>query len=967
MDIEQLQSAAGQRYDVEGFLVEGGMGAIYTARHRSLGSRVAIKVLPPEVASSAVRLARFKREAALAANLSHPNIVPVFEFDATPDLAYLVMPYVEGETLADQLREKGKLEYSNVRRMLGQVASALGFAHAREVVHRDIKPANILREEAAGRWLITDFGIAHVTEPGDTEITQTGTIIGTPAYMSPEQRWGGQVDGRSDLYSLAAVVYQAICGTPTEQLPDDLLKERTELERAIRSAQPKLKAEVARVLTWPLEIVKEDRPESAEAWLEALEQAEGTKIREKWAWAAGATAVLIAAGLLIFGPQRCGEPAPTARGVTTVAILPVGGSVQGDTGDLRTEVAKLLEFRLQYLPEGYNVLPLYDTEVQTVAGQLELAKTREAALALLGEVRGTVSDLAIEIQVRNVSENRRLSTLQESGSADSLPQLLANLVAEFMDQQAINEMGWEEGLLRNLNLEALQSYWEGERDLREGRYTAAVERFNEVIRSDSTFALAYFKRTVALLFDTRPSQYSTVVGTALQAASRYRDRLPPLSRQLLEAYRVLLLDGDIDSAVALAQDLAEREPQADTYSLFGYVLFNFRAPLRKSPREARYWFQKAVDLEPNFALALWHLAVIEMNEQNQEQAQRWIQRLRGVDSTSFWAEAVIFADSVLYKGLLTFTESFTNMSPGALEIMIVPLGEMEAPEKTEPPAREALRVFGNRAETERDRRLAFRMSMAERLARGRFAGADSLIRGAVSAEVPRDEIDRWIVLGAITAEAYGRQGITALQELATPEEQLEAVRRLDNASESDAEAAWLVARWYLANEPSRAVSRIELLRVMAGHPETPLAPSLYKDIQALQEIERADTTEALSLWDEATERYSVRDDHLFGLTASLWPLRWRQVEVLTARGDSVAAAQALKIAATFEQMFGFVDQVAWPAVLLLEIGAALDVPDRAAALRARTLLNGVLVPDRDSQDAHELRLVADSILTPSGN
>ncbi|UCD25766.1 MAG: serine/threonine protein kinase, partial [Gemmatimonadota bacterium] len=208
MDTEELQTLTQGRYQIEGFLTEGGMGTIYTARHHSLGSRVAIKVLPAEVASSPVRLARFKREAALAANLSHPNIVPVFEFDATPSLAYLVMPFVEGKTFADEIAEQGKLEHSAVRRMVHQVGTALGFAHERDVVHRDIKPANILKEEATGRWLVTDFGIAHVSDTAGethTEITQTGTIIGTPAYMSPEQRWGGQVDGRSDLYSLAAV------------------------------------------------------------------------------------------------------------------------------------------------------------------------------------------------------------------------------------------------------------------------------------------------------------------------------------------------------------------------------------------------------------------------------------------------------------------------------------------------------------------------------------------------------------------------------------------------------------------------------------------------------------------------------------------------------------------------------------------------------------------------------------------
>jgi len=961
MDIEELRSAAGQRYEVEGFLVEGGMGAIYTARHRSLGSRVAIKVLPPEVASSAVRLARFRREAALAANLSHPNIVPVFEFDATPELAYLVMPYVEGETLADQLREKGKLEYSNVRRMLGQVASALGFAHARDVVHRDIKPANILREEAAGRWLITDFGIAHVTDPGDTEITQTGTIIGTPAYMSPEQRWGGQVDGRSDLFSLAAVAYQAICGTPTEQLPDELMKERPELERALRSAQPKIKPEVARALAWPLEMAKEDRPESADAWLEALARAEGTKKRERWAWSSAAAAVLIALGLLVFGRGAERAPAVT-RGL--IAIVPFEILVQ-DAHELLERFPRLLYIELQNLPDQYSVLAEYETDVGDLEGWLASARDRNASLALTGTVVGTSGDLTVTVQVHDLATDTRPTELKASGSVPAIDVLLTDLRRQLFQHLGIEDMGLEEGVLEGLDVDAIEAYVDGERDLREGRYRIAMDRFDEVIQSDSTFALAHFKHTMAQLFDQRPSRYSTVVGTALEAARAHSERLPPLSRQLLQAYEVLLLDGDIDSAVALAEDLAERKPQPDTYSLLGYVLFNFRAPLDKTPGEARYYFQRAVELDSSFALALWHLAVIAMSEENPDQAEANIQRLRGVDSTSFWTEVVLFGDSVLNQGLLTWTESFANMSLGALELMIVPLGEMDAPPETPPAAREALRVFRNRADTDYDRRLAFRMSMAERLARGRFAGADSLMAEAASTGVDTDEIDRWIVLSAIVSDAYARQGITTLPELATPEEERDAVERLVNAPESDAEAAWLVVRWYLANEPSRADTYIPRLRYMAERSETPLASSLNKDIQALQAIAQADTVTALTLWEEATEHYSVRDDHLFGLTASLWPLRWRQVEVLTARSDSVAATQALEIAQTFHQMFGFVDQVAWPGILLLQIDAARAASDGRTANEADRLLEMVL--EMDSPDARELRSRGRSKLAPQGN
>jgi hypothetical protein len=917
MSIEELQSATESRYEIEGFLAQGGMGTVYTARHRSLGSRVAIKVLPADVASSAVRLARFKREAALSANLSHPNIVPVFEFDATEGLAYLVMPFVEGETLASKLAQKGRVDYATVRRMLKEVASALGFAHKRDVVHRDVKPANILREEATGRWLITDFGIAHVAGPTDTEITQTGTIIGTPAYMAPEQRWGGKVDGRSDLYSLAAVVFQCICGTNTDYLADELSKGRAEIERALRQAEPKITPAIARALSWALEITKEQRPETAEEWMAALEEAEGTKSLFKWAGAA-AVAALVLVGVMVIK----GGPEPTATPTPTVAVFPFQTTMEDDSGGLPTELAEAFEIQLQWLP-GYRVIgptvsgqairSRFGSETPDVGQRVQLARdSLKATVALLGRVAGTRDRLQITVFLYD-TDGDPIAQIDSSGSATVLNALVSGISLDVAEKLVGDVTGW--GTLPS-DWTAVQAYLQANRDLVEGRYQTAVNGFDQVISIDSTFAPAHFKRMLATIWAMRPSQYSTQIGTALEAATAYRDRLPPLSQQLLEAYETLLVRGDIRRADSLAKDMAERNPQAETLFLLGYVEFTFGALLGKDPGEAAYYFRQSLEHDPRFAMSLWHLAAIAILQDEMDVARGYLDRLLAVDSTSIWAEQALMADSVLFLGGIGHVvESVNNLSVGALELVGLTLGMIDAPPASDVISRAALSALWRRAANADDRRTAFRMMMAERLARGRFSSADSLILEGRRARVPQDEIDRWILLSEITP----------LPSLGDSAEQTAAARALESVAANDAEAAWLAARWHLMRDDNAEDQAIRALRRIAADSNltSPLARSLAQDIDAVMNLADGNAIAADSLWDVATDYYSV-DEVVFGLTASLWPLRVQRAELLLQTGNY---GGVLEIGKSFSRMAGFVDQVAWPKMLNLEIDAGLAAGD----------------------------------------
>ena len=208
----QLASELARQYDVLRMLGRGGMGTVWLARERSLDRLVAIKVLGSESLQIGDLRERFRREARIAARLMHPNIVPLYAFGETPDALYLVMGYVEGESLADRLEREGRLPRHTTLRILAEIADALAFAHREGIVHRDVKPDNILIEAKSGRAMLADFGIARA-EGAATSVTMTGMAVGTPSYMSPEQATGTTaVDGRSDLYSLSVVGYRMLAG-----------------------------------------------------------------------------------------------------------------------------------------------------------------------------------------------------------------------------------------------------------------------------------------------------------------------------------------------------------------------------------------------------------------------------------------------------------------------------------------------------------------------------------------------------------------------------------------------------------------------------------------------------------------------------------------------------------------------------------------------------------------------------------
>jgi serine/threonine protein kinase/Flp pilus assembly protein TadD len=296
--LNQLTTALADRYDVEREVGRGGMATVYLAQDRRHRRPVALKVLHPHLAVS-LGPDRFLREIQIAARLQHPHIVPLYDSGKAGEFLYYVMPYVEGESLRQRLQREGRLPLEDALNVARAVASALDYAHRQQVVHRDIKPENVMLHD--GEAVVTDFGIAKaVTAAAAENLTQTGTAIGTPTYMSPEQASGeAELDGRSDIYSLGAMLYEMLGGTAPFTGP------------TVQSIVAKLFAEPVP----PLRERRDDLPE----WLEeAVLKSLAKRAEDRYD-----TATLFAQALVLPSGNSTPPGMPSGAGAPkSIAVLP---------------------------------------------------------------------------------------------------------------------------------------------------------------------------------------------------------------------------------------------------------------------------------------------------------------------------------------------------------------------------------------------------------------------------------------------------------------------------------------------------------------------------------------------------------------------------------------------------------------------------------------------------------------------
>src|SRR4051812_20597395 len=344
----QLQQSLGGIYSIERELGGGGMSRVFVAEEASLGRKVVIKVLPPEMAAY-VSTERFKREIALAAQLQQANIVPLLSAGDADGLPYYTMPYVDGESLRARLSREGEMPVGEAVGILKEVARALAYAHQRGVVHRDIKPDNILL--SGGSAMVTDFGVAKavyaartltpeqaeaVNDP--TALTSLGMAIGTPAYMAPEQALGDpQTDHRADLYAFGVMAYEMLSGHPPFQgrSTQALFAAHTiEKPESVAKRRPNVPAPLAALVMRCLEKRPADRPRSANEIVQSLEaivtpsdprpalQLASPTSRTWWAVAA---LLVVVAGVAAWRVMRP-TAAPADKSIAVLPFTSLGGA-----------------------------------------------------------------------------------------------------------------------------------------------------------------------------------------------------------------------------------------------------------------------------------------------------------------------------------------------------------------------------------------------------------------------------------------------------------------------------------------------------------------------------------------------------------------------------------------------------------------------------------------------------------------
>ena len=557
---DQLQAALAGRYVLERELGRGGMATVYLARDVRHDRSVALKVLHPELAAT-LGPDRFLREIRLTSRLQHPHILPVFDSgDATGQLWY-AMPYVRGESLRDRLRREVQLRMASALDLTSQVADALGYAHRQGIVHRDVKPENILLD--GERAVVADFGIARALDlAGGERLTETGLTLGTPAYMSPEQGLGGEVDQRSDIYSLGCVLYEMIAGEPpfTGPTAQSIIAKRLSSPiPPLRTVRETVLPAVERAIETSLARVPADRFATTDEFVAALNgtglspvksppAARGIR-RRPVILAAGIALAALAAALAL---QRW-STARTQPDTRLVAVVPFRvASSDSSLAYLHEGLVDLFAAKLNAESGSRSVDPRAVMRLWNASAEgrndlpegevLRLARRLGAGRLLTGSIVGTAERLVLSAAVVDVSTGSPRQQATVDGSHDSLPYLVDRLAGQLLALGA----GFQSQQLASLtsaSLPALRAYLTGASAARAGRWSVAIEDFNRALKLDSAFALAGLGvASASAWLDGSESERGQRLAWAARDRLSWRDRtfLEAVRRNTLQAMQELV-------------------------------------------------------------------------------------------------------------------------------------------------------------------------------------------------------------------------------------------------------------------------------------------------------------------------------------------------------------------------------------------------------------------------------------------
>lgn len=574
--IDAVRAAVAGQYTVERLLGQGGMGAVYLGRDKTLDRPVAIKVIKPDVAANDVIRDRFLQEARSVAKLRHPNIVSVYSAGEANGLLYFAMELVEGQSLREVIEKAGRIPHSQAERIISEIALALDHAHAHGLVHRDVKPDNILIETSTGRALLTDFGVARAAQAGaEHGLTQTGMIIGSPRYMSPEQISGDhRIDGRADLYALALVGYELYTGTPvvaSGTVASMIYKHMSETPPPLSSAVPGIPAHVSAAIAKGLEKDPDKRWQTGAEFAQAVRGQSAstapthvTFSKRRLGIVGAVVAVAIAMGVW-FG-LRAGS---TGGNSFLVAPFEIQSSDPGvawlHDGSVNMLTLTLGQWSDLNVVDYERTLSLIDAAELGAKARLSaedafaLARRAKASRVVMGQVMTTNDSLIVVAKLYDVASKKSNQQAQASipRGADPRP-LFDQLGQKLLDIQGFNGGSTVQlASATTSNLAAYRAYLDGVKLLNTWRLAEADREFAKAIALDTTFALAYHKRALGL-------GWGQALGPEYLATSEkafgLSSRLPPRERSLVAGHHHLVLamqSASVGDTVVSAREFGE--------------------------------------------------------------------------------------------------------------------------------------------------------------------------------------------------------------------------------------------------------------------------------------------------------------------------------------------------------------------------------------------------------------------------
>jgi tetratricopeptide (TPR) repeat protein len=660
-------------YKIVEKLGEGGMGVVYKATDTTLNRDVAIKLLPPQLKSDTQARKRFIHEARAASALNHANIAVVHEIGETPEgQVFIVMACYEGQTLKDKLAD-GALPLDEAIKIVCQVASGLAAAHEKGILHRDVKPANILFG-SDGHAKLADFGLAKLA--GQTRMTKTGTTVGTVAYMSPEQARGDDVDHRSDIHSLAVVLYELVTGRVPFEGDNDMaiLYQVANADPAPASTyRSDLPPGIDTILTKALAKDPDDRYASADEFLKDLDALQGGRAitgvrlrrRRSSGWVVAASVVAgVAVTIVVYGAvskflMRGAETDTNTPSVarSSVAVMPFTVRGETDVAGLGEGMVDLLSSRL----DGAGSLRSVDPRAMLtfirqqgwqsgdLARSREIAKHFGAGLFILGNVFQSTDRVNISAALyESNGAADPVATASVDGEESLILTLVDDLTTQLLKEQLERDgtAAVELGSLTTRSYPALKAYLEGESAFRAAAHHAdrenqerAARAYQKAVAEDSTFALAWYR--LAEIAD-RAMVTDVDAGLAVDRALEHSEGLSEHDQLHFRALRAKF-DDNIDEAEQTYQTILGLAPECLDATVSLSHLRHYEGWRQGEPiSDGRAILERAVTLDPENRDCLFRLGWMDAFDGDWAGCEEAYRRMYGDDMPVELATMVAF-------------------------------------------------------------------------------------------------------------------------------------------------------------------------------------------------------------------------------------------------------------------------------------------------------------------------------------